>query len=264
MVFRKPIIGINSDYIVNERVKKANKPCYSCIQGGYYDSVMKAGGIPVIIPPCLSERDLDQLLETIDGIVMIGGGDLNPVNDGYIMHNFVRAMHERRETFDRMLMDRVAKHRIPVFGIGTGMQLLNVSQGGTLHLHIPEDVPKSLSHRDPNDPEHRHGLNVLADSLMEKVYGENDLRVNSVHHMAVDDVAAGFLVTARCPDGVVEAIESIMDDWFAIGTQFHPEAPSATAVDIRIFFEFVEEVMRRRGLPIPEFTEDMLFDRSKW
>ena len=76
-------------------------------------------------------------------------------------------------------------------------------------------------------------------SLMERVYGEGEIRVNSMHHMAMDDVAPGFAVTARCPDGVVEAIESTMDDWFALGTQFHPESDSASALDLRIFEEFV-------------------------
>jgi putative glutamine amidotransferase len=74
---------------------------------------------------------------------------------------------------------------------------------------------------------------------MERVYGEGEIRVNSMHHMAIDAVAPGFTVTARCPDGIVEAIESVTDDWFAIGTQFHPEADSASALDLRIFEEFL-------------------------
>ena len=77
---------------------------------------------------------------------------------------------------------------------------------------------------------------------MERVYGEGEIRVNSMHHMAVDEVAPGFVVTARCPDGVVEAIESETPDWFAFGTQFHPEADSASALDVRIFEEFIDGV----------------------
>ncbi|MDR1958575.1 MAG: gamma-glutamyl-gamma-aminobutyrate hydrolase family protein [Planctomycetaceae bacterium] len=267
MLFRKPVIGLNADFHVHLQHKtetdQGQRWCYSHIQSGYYDSIMKAGGVPVIIPPCLSESDLDQLLETLDGMVMVGGADLNPVFDGYIKHSFVRPLHERRERFDRMLIQQVAKHRVPFFGIGTGMQLLNVSQGGTLYLHIPEDLPRALPHRDPNSLELRHTLLVTPDSLMRRVYGEHEIIVNSSHHMAVDDVAAGFLATARSPDGVIEAIESIQEDWFAFGTQFHPESPSNTAVDIRVFFEFIEEIMRRKGMEIPEFTEEMLFSRSR-
>jgi putative glutamine amidotransferase len=76
-------------------------------------------------------------------------------------------------------------------------------------------------------------------SLMERVYGDGEIRVNSMHHMAVDEVAPGFRVTAKCPDGIIEAIESEMDEWFAIGTQFHPESDSASALDGGIFEEFI-------------------------
>jgi putative glutamine amidotransferase len=128
---------------------------------------------------------------------------------------------------------------MPVMGIGVGMQLLNVNEGGNLFLHIPEDVPHALPHRDPQDPAHRHGLEVTPGSLMDRVYGDGEIRVNSLHHMAIDEVAPGFEVTARCPDGVIEAIESTRADWFAVGVQFHPEAFSASALDLRIFEEFL-------------------------
>jgi putative glutamine amidotransferase len=144
-------------------------------------------------------------------------------------------------------MRRVAERRTPVLGIGAGMQLINVSQGGNLMLHIPEDMPHALPHLDPLDPEHRHTLELAVGSIMDRVYGDGELRVNSMHHMAIDEVAPGFAVTARCPDGVVEAIESCMEDWFAFGTQFHPEAATASALDMRIFEEFVAGVQQCRG-----------------
>ena len=172
------------------------------------------------------EADLGRVLDLVDGVLLVGGADLDPRRDGFMLHPAVRPIDARREDFDRLLVEMVAKRRLPVFGIGTGMQLLNVSQGGNLLLHIPEDMPKALPHKDPIDPAHRHGLEVVSKSLMERVYGDGEIRVNSLHHMAVDDVAPGFRVTARCPDGVIEAIESVTD-WLAFGTQFHPEADSA-------------------------------------
>ncbi len=81
---------------------------------------------------------------------------------------------------------------------------------------------------------------------MEHVFGDGEVRVNSMHHMAVDEVAPGFAVTARCPDGVVEAIESMKDDWFAVGTQFHPECESASAMGLKVFEEFVRVCLERR------------------
>jgi putative glutamine amidotransferase len=82
-------------------------------------------------------------------------------------------------------------------------------------------------------------LEVVPGTLMEKVYGEGEIRVNSMHHMAVDEVAPGFMVSAQCPDGIIECIESIKSDWFAVGVQFHPESESASALDQRIFEEFI-------------------------
>jgi putative glutamine amidotransferase len=144
-----------------------------------------------------------------------------------------------------MLMEEIAERRMPVFGIGTGMQLINVQQGGNLFLDIKEDIPTAVPHFDAHDLSHRHTLDVISDSIVGRVYGDGEIRVSSRHHMAIDEVAPGFRVTARCPDGVIEAIESEMMDWFAIGTQFHPECPARSALDIRLFEEFVEAVAKR-------------------
>lgn len=237
---KKPLIGINTDYFSPED----HRPAYSVTCAGYYDSVASAGGIPVLIPPLEDENDLETLLEMLDGVLLIGGRDLDPQNDGFMLHPTVRPMDARREKFDRMLVRHICERQIPVFGIGAGMQLINVTMGGNLFLHIPEDIPKAIPHKDPLDKAHRHGLDVTMErgSIMERVYGDGEVRVNSMHHMAVDEVAPGFAVTARCPDGVIEAIESRIEGWAAIGTQFHPESNSASALDLRIFEEFVAAI----------------------
>jgi putative glutamine amidotransferase len=239
---RKPLIGINADY----RAAKKDSPAYSFLTSGYYDRIIAAGGIPLVVPLLEAESDLARVLETLDGFVMIGGQDLDPRRDGFMLHPSVRSMDRRREVFDRMLIRLIAERRMPFFGIGVGMQLLNVSQGGNLFLHIPEDVPHAIPHKDLQDQGHRHGLTVVPGSLMERVYGDGEIRVNSLHHQAVDEVAPGFFVSAQCPDGVIEAIESEMPDWFAFGTQFHPETESASALDVRIFEEFIDGVIAQQ------------------
>ena len=213
------------------------------ICAGYYDCVAAAGGVPVVIPPLEEEADLSGVLDRLDGIVLVGGGDLDPRRDGFMLHPSVRPMASRREKLDRMLAWLIAERQMPVFGIGAGMQLLNVSQGGNLFLHIAEDLPDALPHKDPLDPAHRHSLDVVPGTIMERVYGDGEVRVNSLHHMAIDELAPDFVVSARCPDGVVEAIESQRDDWFVMGTQFHPENSSASALDLRIFDEFLAGVI---------------------
>ena len=241
---RKPLIGLNLDY----RGPKKDAPAFSYIAAGYYDAVVKAGGVPLLLPPLEDEEDVDRLLDTLDGFVMIGGADLDPQRDGFMLHPTVRCQEVRRENFDRRLMRNLADRRMPLMAIGAGMQLLNLTEGGSLYYHIPEDLPKALPHKDPIDPAHRHSLEVVPGTIMERVYGEGEIRVNSCHHMALAEVARGFIVSARCPDGVIEAIESVREDWFALGTQFHPEAESASALDLRIFEEFICGVTGDRTL----------------
>jgi len=239
----KPLIGINADY----RAQRHDSPAYSVVAGDYYDAILDMGGLPIVLPPYEDEQDIQAVLDRLDGVMLVGGADLDPRRDGWMLHPSVRMQDPRRESFDRCLIRQVADRRMPVFGIGAGMQLLNVSQGGNLLLHIPEDLPKALPHKDTLDPSHRHTLELVSDSLIGRVYGDGELRVNSMHHMAVDEVAPGFEVTARCPDGVVEAIESTQADWFAFGTQFHPEASTASALDVRIFEAFLEGVQESCG-----------------
>lgn len=238
---KKPLVGLNADY----RPTRKEGPALSYVAAGYYNSILAAGGIPVVLPPMEDEDDLNRVLDLLDAFVLVGGADLDPRRDGYQLHSSVRLMDNRREDFDRMLMRQIADRRMPVLGIGAGMQLLNISQGGTLFLHLPEEMPSAIPHKDPQDPEHRHGLTVVFGTLMERIYGDGEIRVNSMHHQAIDDVAAGFQVSARCPDGVIEAIESTQEDWWAIGTQFHPEAESASALDVRIFEEFLDGVREK-------------------
>lgn len=239
----RPLIGLNADY----RQAKPGTPAFSFLQAGYFDAVNKAGGVPLVMPPIADRDNIDRLLDLLDGVVLIGGADLDPRRDGFMLHPSQRLLDPRREDFDRMLIEQVARRRLPVLAIGAGMQLLNVSQGGNLFLHVPEDLPKALPHTDSLDPQHRHALVVEPGTLMERIYGEGEIRVNSYHHMAVDEVAPGFVVSARCPDGVIEAIESVMPDWFAVGTQFHPESESASALDLRIVEEFIDTI---KGVPV--------------
>ena len=243
----KPLIGINTDY----RNAQHKQPAFAYVAAGYFDAIANAGGIPVLLPPMDDDAGLRQMMDHLDGCLLIGGGDLDPRNDGFMLHPSIKTLDPRREHFDRRLAYEIIERRMPVLAIGAGMQLINVMCGGNLFLHIPEDMPGALPHRDAQDSQHRHSLVVESDSVVGRVYGEGEIRVTSRHHMAIDDLAAGFRVTARCQDGIIEAIESEMVDWFAIGTQFHPECDAASALDVRIFEEFLEAIVERNGVSIP-------------
>ena len=231
----KPVIALNADYRAADGEKKA----VSYVAAGYYDALIEAGALPLVLPLYAEEEDIQQALGMADGLLLTGGADLDPRRDGWMLHPSVRPMDPRREDFDRMLARIACDRCMPIFGIGLGMQLMNLTMGGSLHFHIPEDVPDALPHKDPLDPSHRHTLELKQGSIMDRVYGDGELRVNSWHHMAIDELAPCFEQTARCPDGVIEAIETRSSDWFAMGTQFHPEATTASALDLRIFEEFL-------------------------
>ena len=229
----KPLIGMNMGMLRG----------VSYIPTNYADSIAQYGGVPVLLPPTNNEGDIERTLSLLDGIVFIGGRDLDPRNDGYLPHPSQKLLDPAREVFDRKLMWYAASIDMPTLGIGCGMQLLNLSQGGTLSFHIPEDFPNAIPHWDDTDVNHGHILCVQdGDSIMSQVYGKIDCpRVTSQHHMAVDDVAEGFRVTAKSPDGIVEAIESTTS-WLAVGVQFHPEA--GNLLDKLIFEVFITRIQK--------------------
>ena len=121
---------------------------------------------------------------------------------------------------------------LPILAIGAGMQTVNVVCGGTLFQHIPEDFPKAIQHRDHVERTLRHIINIVPGTRMDVMYGPGEIRVNSDHHMCVDQLAPLFKVSATAPDGVIEAYESVDDDWFCVGVQWHPESDTAAALDI--------------------------------
>lgn len=121
----KPLIGINMDYRSSRREHEA----LSFIAAGYFDGVTNAGGIPVILPPLTDEDDIARLLDMLDGVVLVGGADVDSRRDGFMIHPASRQMDVRREDFDRMLVKAICQRQMPVLAIGSGMQLLNITEG---------------------------------------------------------------------------------------------------------------------------------------
>lgn len=233
----KPLIGINADF---RPANKKDAIPFTWINTGYYDSVSAAGGIPVIIPPVGEDADLKRILQTLDGVVLTGCKlDLDPVNLGLERHPSTRPMPARREDFDRRLARFCRDMKMPTLAIGVGMQELNIVCGGTVFQHVPEDVMKSLHHRDPVEACLRHVIEIVPESLMDQVYGPGEIRVNSDHHMAVDQCAPMFRVSSTSMDGVIESYESMEDEWWVMGVQFHPENQSASALDLQVFEVFL-------------------------
>jgi len=235
----RPFIGVNADLVT-----PAKAAPFTRLGLGYSDAVATAGGLPVVLPPYAKDVEIDALLDRLDGVVLTGGLDLDPRRAGHPTHPAVVPMPERREVADRRLIQAAIDRRMPVLAIGVGMQLLNVTLGGTLFLHLPEENPKAMPHFDPSGYPHRHTVLLEANTRIDEIYGGGELRVNSGHHQAIKTVAPKLRVGALAPDGVIEAVEAADQDWFCVGVQWHPEADTASALDMQLFECFVQACLR--------------------
>lgn len=232
----KPLIGINGDY----RPARKDAIPLSWFNTGYYDSVTAAKGLPMLLPPVADDGDLKQYLSMLDGIILAGcSQDLDPSRLGMDRHPHTRPMPARREDFDRRVCRMAVEMRMPILAIGSGMQLLNVICGGTIFQHIAEDCPRALHHHDPVESTLRHIIDIVPGTRVDHIYGPGEIRINSSHHQAVNQVAKPFRVSATSPDGVIEAFEANDHDWYCVGLQWHPENETASALDMQVFENFL-------------------------
>jgi putative glutamine amidotransferase len=237
----RPLIGINTEYNAPK-----NATPYLRLNAAYIDAILAGGGLPVILPPFRKDNlhEIDPLLNRINGIILTGGPDMDPRRNGQAPTAAVVPMAARREDADRYLLAKIFERRIPVLGIGLGMQQLNVYAGGTLHLHLPADNPKAMPHFDQTGAPHRHMVLIEPNTRLDDIYGTQELRVNSMHHQAVNQLGKKMRVAAKSPDGVIEAIEATDPTWFCVGVQWHPEADTASALDGQIFECFIQATTR--------------------
>ncbi|HEX8199993.1 MAG TPA: gamma-glutamyl-gamma-aminobutyrate hydrolase family protein [Isosphaeraceae bacterium] len=232
----RPLIGINTDY--RATAKGRTPHCY--VHSGYFDCILTAGGLPLLLPPLVKEHDLAPLLDRLDGVVLTGGGeDLDPKKMGLAPHPSITVMAERRESSDRALCKLVAQRKLPTLAIGLGMQELNVCHGGGIYQHLPEDMPRGIPHRDPQGGVHRHTVVMEPGTMMEDIYGPGEIRVNSYHHQGIRKLAPIFRTGALAPDGLIEAYEGKSEDWFVVGVQWHPENEGHISLDMQLIEAFV-------------------------
>ena len=236
----RPRIGVSLDR--EEGGGYSRLPWYACREN-YFDAVARAGGLPVALP---HEPELvDGYLDLVDGLVVTGGAfDIDPAYyDGGARHALT-ATKDRRTAFEFAVTRGALDRDLPVLGICGGQQLLHVVLGGTLIQHIPDAVPDALAHEQPNPrTEPGHDVAVAADTRLHAIAGRTRLAVNSAHHQAAGEVPPGVVVSARAPDGVIEAIEAPAYR-FVLGVQWHPEY-RISATDDAIFDAFLEAARGR-------------------
>lgn len=216
MLNNKPVIGISALLYEESRDYR--------ITHSYAEAVTDAGAIPVMLPACLPQEDTDALLPGLDGLLIPGGADVDPLLYGEEPRRGLGLTKASNDHFEIRLLRSARAAHLPILCVCRGEQILNVAFGGTLYQDLPSQLPDSLRHQQtPVDRnEGTHTLDIAPASLLCELYGTETLAVNSFHHQAVKDLAPGFAVSARARDGVIEAIEIREEN--ILGVQWHPEA----------------------------------------
>ncbi len=204
-----PFIGITTN---------ADAEDYS-VRKKYCEQVLKAGGVPILMPPFNDNDKALEILENLDGLIFTGGGDHNPLLMGEEPVPQLGRINPERDASEIMLCKEAYKRNIPMLGICRGMQTIALSLGGHVKQHVSTDIKHS---QDAPKDTVTHSVEIKPDTMLSKTYGERVIYVNSFHHQAVDNTGARFIAAATAPDGIIEAIESA--EYRSItGVQWHPE-----------------------------------------
>ena len=191
---------------------------------GYYQSILKAGGTPFIIP-CYDDADtLINTLEKLDGILLTGGADINPLFLGEEPVKELHGINPRRDRQELLLTRLAADRQIPILGICRGIQTMNAAFGGPLYQDIHSQMEGTrIKHSQELDRSYAsHTVTIEKDTLLHNLFKADTIAVNSFHHQAVKEAAPGFRICARAADGVIEAMEST-EYKSMLGVQWHPE-----------------------------------------
>ncbi len=213
---KKPIIGLSSTW---------GEGTSTSVPLTYVESVIRAGGVPLVLPIVQDNELLIAMLDRVDALIMTGGEDVDPLK--WYGEEPVNAMGEIapcRDSFDMALVKIAVDRGMPVLGICRGLQVMNVAFGGTLYQDIPSQVEGTKVKHNQKAPRNygTHSIYIKEGSILNKQLGVDSIAVNSFHHQAVKDIAPGFKATAFAPDGVIEAIEMEGNN-IVFGVQFHPE-----------------------------------------
>lgn len=228
----KPVIGVSSKH--NSFVEPSIRDTYE-VKTDYIDSIINAGGIPLIIPCITDLQLLENYMDQVDAMLFIGGDDWP--SDFYNEENAPENKSHKRikpET-ELYLMQKALGKNIPILGICAGAQLFNIARGGKLIQHID-----NASLHSNYQEMHKINLGIAEDSLLQKILACNEVLVNTEHHQAVDPDKLGkdLKITAQAEDGTVEAIECT-GNIFRLGVQFHAERPNCKDVNKKIFKAFI-------------------------
>lgn len=215
----------------------------------YLRSLERVGLAALLVTPAHSRESIASLMAECDGLVLSGGGDMDPALWGEAPVPGLDDVSPERDAMEYAALEEAFARDLPVLGICRGCQVVNVYFGGTLYQDLPTQRPGGVDHRQSAGWDRtQHEVQVAPGSRLADVLGVGGVHVNSFHHQAVRDVAPGLVATATV-DGLVEAVESADERWL-VAVQWHPERHGADAPDtdpsIRLLRAFREAVDARR------------------
>ena len=211
------------------------------VNRAYVDAVVRAGGMPIVLP-VLDRGDAESALEAADGLLLTGGGDIEPARYGAPPAPEIFGVDPKRDAFEVALVLDALRVGLPILGICRGCQVVNVAMGGSLVQHIPAVTGRNHCEKQ-RDCQPVHEVDITPTSLLASVLGATGIEVNSLHHQSADRIGVGLQAVARSEDGVVEGVEAVAPARL-IGVQWHPELLRGDPVHERLFAWLLTEAAR--------------------
>ena len=245
----RPLVAVAAYSLGDDRVARWPHGGYG-VPAPYVECRRRAGTRVAIVSPG-EPGDPEEILEPFDGLVLVGGGDVDPARYGAAHTEHVYGVEPDRDELEISLLHAADRMGVPTLCICRGMQVMNVAFGGTLHQHLP-DIPGMLEHGVPvENTQTMHEVRVEQGSRLIATMGQEIVSCSSHHHQGVDRVGDGLVVTGRSPDGLVEAIErdhSEEERWrWMVGVEWHPEDTAADDPAQQALFERLGLLAGRRG-----------------
>ncbi|HHQ5666825.1 TPA: gamma-glutamyl-gamma-aminobutyrate hydrolase family protein [Clostridioides difficile] len=239
-----PIIGISGNLLIDEG---GMFPGYerAYVNNDYIQSVVMCKAIPYIVPIVYDDEIIKEQVSNIDALILSGGQDVNPLIWKEEPHNKLGAISPKRDSFDMKLLKHALDMKKPVLGICRGEQIINVTEGGSLYQDLSLIEGAYIKHNQQhlsNVP--AHTVQIKEGTKLYEILGEKEVLVNSFHHLVVNKVAPGYIVSATSKDGLIEAIEKEGSE-FVIGIQWHPEMMTRDYDNMKkIFMAIVKEASK--------------------
>jgi len=247
----KPLIGVTGYYVDHSEIGKEGLrglpgQDMAIFSYDYIRSLQRAGATVVLLP--IEEADqIDSTLNQLDGLLLAGGADINPLYYGDLPKAYLGTVEEERDNFELILARKALEKDMPILGICRGLQVLNVASGGTLYQDLEHEMGPEYFHvrEQFRKWQGSHSINVLEGKKIYEAIGQKSLMVNSFHHQAVKTLGRDFEVSAWSFDGVIEAIESKAHH-YVTAVQWHPEMMSERdIIQQRLFNHFVNVTSKK-------------------